>query len=229
MTNSIRHKSFRYLDVLFTVYVASLLISNIAATKLVQAGPLILDGGVILFPLIYIIDDILTEVYGYKYSRRATWLAFGVMVLATACFYAVIWMPPAAEYQNQAAFETVLGFLPRIVLASLLAFLVGSFVNSFILAKLKIKMQGQKLWLRLLASTLAGGFLDTTVFCIVAFGEQLSLESLINYILVGIGVKLLAEVCLMPVTYQLIKLLKLKENSDAYDTKTNLSPFKLKI
>ena len=173
---SMKHtnENYRYFSVILAVYVAALLISNIAATKLVALGPLILDGGAVLFPLVYIFDDVMTDVYGYRRARRAIWTAFGVMLLAIGCFTLVRYLPAAAEYHDQAAYEAVLGFFPQIVVASLLAFLTGSFLNSYIVAKLKVAMKGRQLWLRLLGSTVVGSLFDTVIFCVVAFGGQLT-------------------------------------------------------
>ena len=168
------NENYRYFSFILAVYVAALLISNIAATKLVALGPLILDGGAVLFPLVYIFDDVMTEVYGYRRARRAIWTAFGVMLLAIGCFTLVRYLPTAAEYHDQAAYEAVLGFFPQIVVASLLAFLTGSFLNSYIVAKLKVAMKGRQLWLRLLGSTVVGSLFDTVIFCVVAFGGQLT-------------------------------------------------------
>lgn len=220
-----KHK-FLYYDIILALYAAILLISNVAATKLADIGGLVVDGGVVLFPLAYILDDVLTEVYGYRYARRAIWTAFAVMLLAIVSFAAVIWLPPAAEYTNQEAFAAVLGFLPRIAAASLLAFVAGSLLNSFVLAKLKVRTKGRKLWLRLIGSTVFGASLDTTIFCLVAFGGEMSAERMFNYILVGIGLKLMVEIALLPLTYQVVARLKHRESVDNYDNKTDFTPFR---
>lgn len=223
------NENYRYFSVILAVYVAALLISNIAATKLVALGPLILDGGAVLFPLVYIFDDVMTEVYGYRRARRAIWTAFGVMLLAIGCFTLVRYLPAAAEYHDQAAYEAVLGFFPQIVVASLLAFLTGSFLNSYIVAKLKVAMKGRQLWLRLLGSTVVGSLFDTVIFCVVAFGGQLTGGGLLNYIAVGLGFKLAVEVVCLPLTYRVIAALKRRESVDTYDTTTNFTPFRLRV
>ncbi len=223
------NENYRYFSIILAVYVAALLISNIAATKLVALGPLILDGGAVLFPLVYIFDDVMTEVYGYRRARRAIWTAFGVMLLAIGCFTLVRYLPAAAEYHDQAAYEAVLGFFPQIVVASLLAFLTGSFLNSYIVAKLKVAMKGRQLWLRLLGSTVVGSLFDTVIFCVVAFGGQLTGASLLNYIAVGLGFKLAVEVVCLPLTYRVIAALKRRESVDTYDTTTNFTPFRLRV
>ena len=224
-----KRKQFIYLDIIIAFYAAMLLISNLAATKLVAFGPIITDGGAILFPLIYILNDILTEVYGYKQARRAIWIGFGVMILAVVCFTIVRYLPGAAEYTAQSAYEAVLGFFPRIVLASLAAYLVGSFLNSYVLAKLKIRTQGKKLWLRLVGSTAVGELFDTVVFALIAFGGILGFGDMMVFILVGWLFKTGVEIVLLPLTYRVIAYFKKVENVDTYDAKTDFSPLHLKI
>lgn len=206
-----------------------LLISNLGATKLIAFGPIITDGGAVLFPLIYIFGDVLTEVYGYKYARRAIWTAFGVMLLAVFAFVIVRYMPAAEVYTDQKAFEAVLGFFPRIVLASLTAYLVGSFLNSFVLAKLKVKMAGKKLWVRLIGSTFVGELFDTIIFALIAFGGILAATDMVVFILIGWLFKTSVEIVLLPVTYRVIAFLKKKENIDTYDTKTDFTPLKFSV
>lgn len=222
-------KNFRYYDVILAFFASILLISNLAATKPVAIGPLLVDGGAILFPLIYIFGDILTEVYGYKYARRAIWTAFGVMLLGVVALTIVRMLPAADYYTDQAAFDAVLGFFPRIVLASLLAYLVGSFVNSYIVARLKVKFAGRKLWLRLISSTFVGQFLDTVVFGLVAFGGIFTAPDMVKFILIGWLFKTGVEVVMLPVTYRVVAVLKKREKVDAYDKKTDFNPLKLSV
>lgn len=225
----IKKASFKYLDVIIATFAAMLLISNLSATKLVAFGPILSDGGAILFPLIYIFGDILTEVYGYKYARRAIWIGFGVMLLAVAAFTIVRYLPFPPEYTSQSAYEAVLGFFPRIVLASLLAYLVGSFVNSYIMAKLKIRTQGKKLWARVVGSTVVGELLDTIVFAVVAFGGIFGMQDLMIFILIGWLFKTGVEVVFLPVTYRVVAFLKKAEGVDAYDKKTDFTPLKFDV
>lgn len=222
-------KKFRYYDLILAAFASILLISNIAATKLVAFGPIITDGGAVLFPLIYIFGDILTEVYGYRYARRAIWTGFFVMLLAVLSLTIVKYLPPAEMYQDQAAFEAVVGFLPRIVIASLAAYVVGEFVNSYILAKLKVKTKGKKLWLRLVGSTVAGQGLDTIVFALIAFGGILGAQEMLVFIAVGWLFKTMVEIVLLPVTYRAIAFLKAREGVDTYDRKTDFSPFHIDL
>ena len=151
------------------VFVGLLLISNIGAVKLIAFGPLITDGGAFLFPLVYIVGDVLAEVYGWKAARRAILIGFAMAILAAVTFYLVQISPPADGWENQAAFEAVLGFLPRIVLASILGFLVGQLLNAYVLVWIKKRTHEKKLWARLMGSTVVGEFADTLVFCTVAF------------------------------------------------------------
>ena len=222
-------KTFKYYDIILAVFAAILLISNLAGTKLIAFGPIITDGGAILFPISYILGDVLTEIYGYKYARRAIWVGLGVMLLAVLCFTIVRYMPPAPEYADQASYEAVLGFFPRIVAASLAAFLTGSFLNSFVLAKLKIKTKGKKLWLRLIGSTVVGELCDTVVFAFVAFGGILQGMNMVTYILIGWIFKTVVEIVFLPITYRVIDKMKQIEKVDAYDDKTNFTPFSVDL
>jgi uncharacterized integral membrane protein (TIGR00697 family) len=227
-------KSFKYFDFIVAVFAASLLISNFAATKLIEfnlgsLGHIVTDGGAILFPVVYILNDVLTEVYGYKYARRAIWTGFVIMLLAVVCLTIVRYMPASPDYHDQAAFEAVLGFFPRIVFASLCAYLVGEFINAYVLAKLKIKTKGKKLWLRLIGSTLIGEFFDSLVFCLVAFGGIIGASDMVNYILVGWLFKTGYEIVVLPITYRVINYLKRKEGVDAYDNKTDFTPLSTSI
>ncbi len=220
---------YRYYDLILAAFVLALLISNLAATKLISVGSLILDGGALLFPLIYILGDILTEVYGYRYARRAIWSGFAGMLLAIATFTVVSVLPYPSEYTSQSSYEAVLGFLPRIVLASLVAYLVGSFINSYVLARLKVRTKGKKLWLRLIGSTLIGGLFDTVIFCLIAFGGILTGVDMLNYIIVGWLFKCGVEVVLLPVTYRVIRSLKSIEHVDASDARSDFTPFSMSL
>jgi queuosine precursor transporter len=194
-------------------FVSLLLISNIGATKLIAFGPLITDGGAFLFPLVYIIGDVLSEVYGWKATRRAILLAFAMAALAAFTFYLVQISPPGPGWNNQESFEAVLGFVPRIVLASLLGFLAGQMLNSLVLVKIKERTNEKHLWARLLGSTVVGEFADTLVFCTVAFYGIITGADFINYVIVGYLYKTMLEVILLPVTYRVIKFVKQNEPS----------------
>lgn len=220
--------SYRYLDLITAAFVVVLIVSNIASTKVVLFGPFTFDGGTILFPLAYIFGDILTEVYGYKKSRRVIWTGFFLLMVATLTFGLVGVLPTPNDEMSKTsagAFSTILGLVPRIVIASLVAYFVGEFVNSYILAKLKIATAGRWLWTRTIGSTLVGEGLDTAVFLLVAFygvwdNSLLWTVFVSNYIF-KVGV----EVLLTPVTYAVVGFLKKAENEDYYDRDTNFSPF----
>jgi queuosine precursor transporter len=193
------------------VFVGVLLISNIGATKLIEFGPFITDGGVFLFPLTYIIGDILSEVYGWKAARRAIFTGFAMSILAALTFYFVQISPAADAYEYQDAFESVLGFVPRIVLASVLGYLVGQLLNAYVLVKIKQKTKEKHLWARLIGSTVVGEFADTLVFCTVAFYGVITGADFLNYVLVGYLYKTLLEVLLLPVSYPVIRAIKKRE------------------
>lgn len=222
-------KNYRYYDLAVAASVATLIISNLGAMKLIAIGPIIADGGALLFPLAYILGDVMTEVYGYKHTRRAIWVSFFWLLLMIAVLTAVQALPSVAGAPNVAEFNTVFGFVPRIVAASLVAYLVGEFVNSFVLAKMKVRSGGKKLWQRLVASTLLGEAIDTTIFCMVAFYGLITSSQMVNYILVGIVFKVTVETLMLPVTYRVIAWLKSREHEDHYDKKTNFTPLSVSL
>ncbi|MDA3021413.1 MAG: queuosine precursor transporter [Actinomycetota bacterium] len=202
-----------YYPVVVAVFCGLLLISNIGATKLIEFGPIITDGGAFLFPLVYITGDVLSEVYGLKAARRAIYLGFALAVLAALTFWLVQISPPANGYENQEAFEAVLGFVPRIVLASICGYLVGQLLNAYVLVKIKERTQEKALWLRLIGSTAVGEFADTIVFCTIAFYGIITGGEFINYLIVGYLYKTLLEVVLLPITYRVITAVKKREPS----------------
>ena len=193
------------------LFVALLLISNIAATKLLEIGPFVVDGGAILFPFIYIIGDVLAKMYGLKAAKRAILTSLAVSILAALTFLTVQALPGAPEYANQAAFEAVLGFVPHIVIASLAAFLFGQFINAYVLVKIKEKWGEKNLWARLIGSTIAGQLVDTIVFCTIAFYGTLTGWAFVNYVVVGVVYKVAMEIILLPITYRVIAIIKRHE------------------
>lgn len=227
MTDQI--KTFRYFDILLGLFVAILLISNIASTKILTLWKFTFDGGTILFPLSYIFGDILTEVYGYKRSRRVIWTGFAGALLMSLVLYVVQILPPAADWQYQQAYESLIGFVPRIVLGSLTAYFAGEFTNSYILSRLKVKMKGKHLWMRTISSTLIGEGIDTIIFCMVAFYGLMSNEVLITIIVSNYIFKCGVEILLTPVTYVITGFLKKKEHEDHYDRGISYNPFTLKL
>jgi uncharacterized integral membrane protein (TIGR00697 family) len=208
------------------VFVAVLLISNIGATKLIDFGTvafalgpidvnfsIITDGGALLFPLTYVIGDVLSEVYGFKAAKRAVFMGFAMAILAAVTFYLVQISPAADGYENQGAFEAVLGFVPRIVLASICGYLVGQLLNAYVLVKIKERTKEKYLWVRLLGSTVVGELADTVVFCTIAFYGVITGAEFVNYVVLGYLYKTLLEVVLLPVTYPTIRAIKRREPS----------------
>lgn len=219
-------KNFRYLDLITALFVVVLVVSNVASSKVVLMGPFTFDGGTILFPLAYIFGDVLTEVYGYKRSRRVIWTGFFLLMLSTLTLGIVNALPTPKDQQATAqAFSTILGLVPRIVLGSLVAYFVGEFVNSYVLAKLKVATKGRWLWTRTIGSTLVGEALDTAIFLLIAFygvwdNGLLWTVFVSNYIF-KVGV----EVLFTPVTYAVVGFLKRAELEDHYDRDTDFNPF----
>jgi len=197
--------------IIAAVFCALLLISNIGATKFIDVGFIKTDGGAFLFPLTYILGDVLTEVYGFRAARRVIYTGFGLGALAGLTFWVVQLAPAAAEWPNQAAFEAILGFVPQIVLASIIAFLCGQLSNSWTLVQIKKRTAEKKLWARLIGSTVVGEFVDTVVFTMIASLGRLSFEEFLNYFVVGYVYKTMLEVILLPVTYRVIKIVKARE------------------
>lgn len=217
------------LPVITGLFVAVLIISNIASTKIVNFGLFVFDGGTLLFPLSYIFGDILTEVYGYKKSRQVIWTGFAAIILMSLTFLAVGMLPAASDWNQQQAFDAILGFVPRIVIASIIAYFAGEFSNSFVLAKMKIWSKGKQLWQRTIGSTLIGEGVDTGIFCLIAFLGVLPTELLIAVILSNYVFKVLIEVLFTPVTYAVVGFLKKKEGIDVYDYGTNFNPFRVDV
>lgn len=221
-------KNLKYLGTISMLFVAVLLISNIASVKIVSFGPFSFDGGTLLFPLSYIFGDILTEVYGYKRARSVIWVGFFCAFMMSIVFTIVGKLPPALDWTGQEAYDAILGATPRIVLASLVAYLAGSFSNSFTLAKLKIATKGKMLWLRTIGSTVVGELVDSTIFILIAFAGILPSSLLVILIVSNYIFKTLVEVVLTPATYKIVSFLKKSEGVDTYDTHTNFNPFSTK-
>lgn len=202
-------------DTIVVLFVSFLLLSNIGATKLIDLEiferSLIFDGGALLFPLTYVLGDVIAEVYGFTAARRAILLGMIVSILASAVFYLVQIAPPAADYENQAAFEAVLGFVPRIVAASVAAYAVGQLLNAWVLVKLKKKYGEKNLWARLMGSTVIGTAADTAIFCFVAWAGVMPVSTILNLMIVGYFYKVAVELILLPVTYRVVAWVKKTE------------------
>ena len=219
--------SEKFLAIITGLFVAVLLISNIASTKVFEFLGLVLDGGTILFPLSYIFGDILTEVYGYRKSRKGIGIGFFSALLMSVVFLIVGALPPAAGWENQQAFEAILGFVPRLVIASLIAYFAGEFSNSFILAKMKILTKGKRLWTRTIGSTVVGQGIDTALFATIAFWGVLPLETFVSLVVSNYVFKVGVEVLFTPATYGIVGFLKREEKMDVYDYNTDFTPFRL--
>lgn len=221
-------KNYKYLGAISVFFVSVLLISNVASSKIVDFGLFTFDGGTLLFPLAYIFGDILTEVYGYKRSRRVIWMGFAMAFLMAVVFMIVGALPADSEWGHQDAYDVILGWTPRIVLASLIAYLFGEFSNSFILAKMKILTEGKWLWSRTIGSTLVGQLIDSALFIVIAFAGLLPTSLLVTLIISNYIFKTLVEIIFTPVTYAVVGFLKKEEGEDYYDKDTNFNPFRVR-
>jgi hypothetical protein len=218
-------RSFRYFDVLLSVFIVVLLISNLVGQKICALGPFRISGAQLLFPITYIFGDVFTEVYGYAASRRAIWLGFFASGLMALMGMLTVALPPAPDWGNQQAFATVFNFVPRLVIASLVAYWCGEFANSYVLARMKILTRGKYLWTRTIGSTVVGQAVDTAVLMLIAFGGSLSPSLIANLILSGYLGKVAYEVVMTPFTYLIVGWLKRREGTDTFDYKTAFSPF----
>ena len=211
--------------IITVLFVTCLMVSNITAVKLIDVNGYVLTGAIVIFPISYIIGDVLTEVYGFAKARLVVWVGFGANLFAVLTFALVGILPAAGFWDGQAAYDTILGATPRILAASFLAYLVGEFANSYILARLKVITEGRKLWVRTIGSTIVGQGLDSTVFVIVAFWGILPTNVLIGTIAVQASAKIAYEVVATPLTYAVIGWLKRSEGIDHYDRETRFNPF----
>jgi queuosine precursor transporter len=219
-------RHFRYFDYVMAAFVAILLLSNlIGASKLATVGGFTFGAGILFFPLSYVIGDVLTEVYGYANARRCVWMGFAALLFMAFMSTIVVAMPPAAGWDGQAAYESVFGSTWRIVAASILAFWAGEFVNSFVLAKMKIWTAGKHLWMRTIGSTVFGQGVDSLIFYPVAFLGKWPTGLVITVMFTNWGLKVLWEAALTPVTYAVVGWFKAREGVDVYDTGTDFSPF----
>ena len=219
--------------VLAALFVTCLIVANIIAVKILALPfGLFAPAGVVIFPLSYLFGDVLTEVYGYAVARRVIWLGFFCNLIAVIAIAVAGALPPAPFWQGQAAYETILGFTPYLLIASFCAYLVGEFLNSFVLARMKVATNGRWLWTRTIGSTLIGEGADTVIFISLAFGvtgalglaAPLPFSVLLNLILTQWLLKVAYEVVATPLTYVVVGYLKRRDQSDVYDRDTNFSP-----
>lgn len=219
-------RHFRYFDYVMAAFVAILLLSNlIGAAKLATIEGFTFGAGILFFPLSYVIGDVLTEVYGYANARRCVWMGFGALLFMAFMSYVVVAMPPAAGWNGQAAYESVFGATWRIVAASIIAFWAGEFVNSFVLARMKILTAGKHLWSRTIGSTFFGQAVDSLIFYPVAFLGIWSTEQVLAVMVTNWLLKVLWEALLTPVTYAVVGWFKAREGVDVFDEGIDFSPF----
>ena len=230
-----KQKQYKYYDFIMAAFAVVLVCSNlIGPGKITQinapiVGTLTFGAGIMFFPISFIFGDILTEVYGYAASRRVIWAGFAGLAFASLMAWVIVTLPPAPEWHDQAAYQSVFGSTGRIALASLVSFVAGEFVNSFVLAKMKILTQGKMLWSRTIGSTIFGEAVDSILFFPLAFyGSGNFPDSMMpKIILAQFTAKVLVEVAFTPFMYKIVAFLKRAENEDYYDTKTDFNPFRL--
>lgn len=218
-------QQYRYLIPIAGLFTATLLIANTLDTKIFNLLGFDLPAGIIVFPLAYIFGDILTEVYGYAVSRRVIWTGFASLILMIFCYELAKLLPPASFWENQIAFEQTFSHVPRIVAASIAAYFCGEFVNSYIVARLKVKQQGKHIGIRFVLSTFAGQFVDTGIFIIIAFAGLMPVAALLSIFLSGWFVKVGWEIIVLPMTICVVSRIKKAEAIDVYDRNTNFNPF----
>jgi hypothetical protein len=218
--------SFRFIT-LVALFVTCLIAANITAVKLISLYGLLLPAAIVIFPVSYILGDVLTEVYGFRQARRVIWLGFLCNLIVVAAIWIGLVLPAASFWDGQEAYERILGAAPRILAASFLAYLVGEFANAFVLAKMKIATEGRFLWARTIGSTLVGQGLDSLVFITLAFAGVFPLGALATAIVTQWLVKSAYEAAATPVTYLVVGYLKRSEGLDAYDRDTRFSPLAL--
>jgi len=226
-------KQHRWFPLIAAIFVTSLIIANIIAVKIISVGSLILPAAIIIFPVSYIFGDILTEVYGYARARRVIWIGFFCNLLAVVAIWISIQLPAAPFWQigtldspaaAQNAYAAILGFTPRLLVASFLAYLCGEFLNSFVLAKMKILTSGRYLWSRLIGSTLIGQLIDSGIFITLAFYGIIPFTILMKLIITQWLFKSIYEAVATPFTYLIVNYLKKNEQIDSYDYQTNFNP-----
>ena len=220
-----RSKYLLYIAILF---VAVLMVSDTVGSKLIQIGSLTLSATIFIFPISYIFGDVLTEVYGYKASRRIVWSGFAAVIFMVFCYWVVKVLPPAPFWQNQDAYEAILGATPRLVLGSILAYFCGEFSNSYVLSRMKIWSEGKHLWTRTIGSTIVGEGLDTLVFITIVFAGTIPASALLTLIISQYLVKVVYEAVATPLTYLVINKLKRAEGMDIYDRGIDYNPFSLR-
>ena len=226
---------FRYFDFVMAAFVTILLLSNvlgagkIATIDLPGIGAWPFGAGILFFPISYVIGDILTEVYGFARARRCIWAGFAALLFMAFMSWVVVALPPAETWNGQAAYEQIFGQVPRIVFASMIAFWAGEFVNSYVLARMKVWTEGRHLWTRTIGSTIAGQGVDSLIFYPLAFWGVWDNATLLTVLLTQWALKVGWEALLTPVTYAVVGFLKRREGVDVYDRDTDFTPFSARV
>ena len=216
-----------WLTIISGIFITCLIVANIIAVKLVDIFGFIVPAAVIIFPISYIFGDVLTEVYGYRQARRVIWLGFFCNLLAVVAIWMAQMLPGASFWEAQSAYERILGYTPRLLAASFIAYLIGEFANSIVLAELKIATNGRWLWLRTISSTLIGEGLDSLVFMTIAFAGTIPPDALVSATMTQWLFKTGYEILATPLTYVVVNFLKKQEGLDTYDRDTNFNPLSL--
>lgn len=220
-------QSYRWLTPIVAIFVTCLIVANIIAVKLSNLFGFIVPAAVVIFPVSYIIGDVLTEVYGYKIARQTIWLGFFCNMVAVIFIFVGQLLPGASFWNGQEAYIQILGFAPRLLVASFIAYLIGEFANSMILSRMKVMTAGRWLWIRTISSTLIGQGLDSLVFITIAFWGIIEPNNLINAIITQWFFKVVYEILATPITYLVVNFLKRQEHIDTFDRNINLNPLSL--
>jgi uncharacterized integral membrane protein (TIGR00697 family) len=212
------------LPVITGLFVGVLILSNVLAAKMIQLGPFVFDGGTLLFPLSYIFGDVLTEVYGYKTSRKVIWTGLSMLVLMSLNIWLIGSLPAEPSWKLQGAYDSILAIVPRIALASVVGYFAGEYSNSVVLSRVKVAMKGRHLWMRTIGSTLVGELLDTLIFVLIAFAGLYPARALVAMLLSNYLFKCAIEIVFTPITYRVVAFVKDREALDAYDYGERYNP-----
>lgn len=210
-------KQLHIYEMLAGLFVMTLIVSNIASIKVVAIGPLVFDAGTILFPLSYIVGDIVTEVYGYRKMRSLLYVGVVSLILTMTTFWVVQILPASPDWPNQVAYESILGVVWRIVLASVTALFLGEIMNAYVMAHMKVRSKGKNLWVRMISSSVVGSAIDTVVFSTVAFLGTMSFGALAQLMATVFLIKITTEVIVSPLTIKIINIVKRREKIDTYE------------
>lgn len=224
---NLKKETFKFFTFFAVMFVAILLISNVAAQKLIPVGPFIFTAGILIFPVSYILGDVLSEVYGFANTRKIIWMGFAMSAFMAIFFWVVIVLPSAPGWMNQGALETTLMQVPRVVFASLIAYLFGEFSNSYVISKMKLQNKGNKMWMRFIASTIVGQFFDTIIFAVIAFYGVIPTSILITAIWSGYLFKVVYEIIVSPLTVIIVNYIKKAEGVDVFDNNISYNPLSI--